>query len=146
MKCPACGFETPDEQAWCDFCKEPFRKKAPEAQAPAAATPAAPAPPSLLAQTPPISRELLQKLQHQKMAVSGQTLPNVPAEFALLDAGERIPQVPSIYKKVAWLILALIIIVSVILALVSIAKARRKKNQIDQPGVSSTTIVVPISR
>ncbi|MBI4346381.1 MAG: hypothetical protein HY553_05975 [Elusimicrobia bacterium] len=26
MKCPACGFENPDEAGWCDFCKEPFRR------------------------------------------------------------------------------------------------------------------------
>ncbi len=26
IRCPACGFESPDTAQWCDFCKEPFRK------------------------------------------------------------------------------------------------------------------------
>jgi hypothetical protein len=26
-KCPACGFDSPDAAAFCDFCKEPFVKK-----------------------------------------------------------------------------------------------------------------------
>jgi hypothetical protein len=27
VKCPACGFESPDSAEWCDFCKEPLKKK-----------------------------------------------------------------------------------------------------------------------
>ena len=30
MKCPACGFDSPEGAQWCDFCKEPFFKKAPK--------------------------------------------------------------------------------------------------------------------
>lgn len=25
LKCPACGFDSPDAALYCDFCKEPFR-------------------------------------------------------------------------------------------------------------------------
>ncbi|MEK7859687.1 MAG: hypothetical protein AAB320_11170 [Elusimicrobiota bacterium] len=28
MKCPACGFDSPDDAPWCDLCKEPLRKQA----------------------------------------------------------------------------------------------------------------------
>ena len=37
VKCPACGMDSPDGAAWCDFCKEPFQKKA--SAKPAASTP-----------------------------------------------------------------------------------------------------------
>lgn len=30
-KCPACGFESPDDAVCCDFCKEPFRRSRPAA-------------------------------------------------------------------------------------------------------------------
>jgi hypothetical protein len=40
-KCPACAFDSPEGAAWCDFCKEPFLKKAKPAPAPAKAEPSA---------------------------------------------------------------------------------------------------------
>lgn len=27
VKCPTCRFESPDGAEWCEFCKEPFRRK-----------------------------------------------------------------------------------------------------------------------
>src|SRR5258705_162095 len=27
LKCPACGFDSPEGAAFCDMCKEPFKKK-----------------------------------------------------------------------------------------------------------------------
>lgn len=27
IRCPACGFESPDNSKWCDFCKESFVRK-----------------------------------------------------------------------------------------------------------------------
>jgi putative endonuclease len=27
LKCPKCGFDSPDERSWCDLCGEPFRKE-----------------------------------------------------------------------------------------------------------------------
>jgi uncharacterized Zn finger protein (UPF0148 family) len=27
VKCPACGFDSPDGALFCDMCKEPFKKK-----------------------------------------------------------------------------------------------------------------------
>lgn len=37
LRCPACGFESPDGAQWCDFCKEPFRAQ--EAAPPAGTRP-----------------------------------------------------------------------------------------------------------
>lgn len=34
VRCPKCSFESADDAAWCDFCKEPFRKKGPAPTAP----------------------------------------------------------------------------------------------------------------
>jgi len=34
VKCPACGFESPDPAQWCDFCKEPLRRERRAAPAP----------------------------------------------------------------------------------------------------------------
>ncbi|MFA6093391.1 MAG: hypothetical protein WCU88_06100 [Elusimicrobiota bacterium] len=79
MKCPACGFETPEEQGWCDFCKEPFRRRTAEpaarADLPAAPVPAAaaaapplpkggPLPPAAAAQSP-LSEEQISELLRQ---------------------------------------------------------------------------------
>lgn len=49
-KCPSCGFDSADDAAWCDFCKEPFVKKA-KAAAPPPADSAAPP----VSAAPPIS-------------------------------------------------------------------------------------------
>ncbi len=27
VKCPSCGFESPESAEWCDMCKEPLKKK-----------------------------------------------------------------------------------------------------------------------
>ena len=50
LKCPSCGFDSPEGAKWCDFCKEPFRRK----EAPPPAPAAAPAPgPKLTYKVPP---------------------------------------------------------------------------------------------
>jgi hypothetical protein len=37
MKCPSCGFDSPEGASWCDFCKHPFkREKSAPARAPSA--------------------------------------------------------------------------------------------------------------
>ena len=81
MKCPACGFDSPDEAGWCDFCKEPFRKRAP------APTPASGAP---LAQTAPPPQ------------ANG-----VHIDLTKLDAGERIPVVAPALRYAAWAFLGI---------------------------------------
>lgn len=82
MKCPACGFESADDAAWCDFCKEPFRKKPAEPSA-APPPPAAPAPSG----PPPAG--------------------HIPDEFAHLDPGERVPVLPPSVRYAAWAFLAI---------------------------------------
>src|SRR5262245_21735922 len=54
VKCPACGFDSPDAAQWCDFCKEPFAKKAAKQAAPA---PSPAPPPASLAPAPPPVRD-----------------------------------------------------------------------------------------
>ena len=75
MKCPACGFDSPDDAAWCDFCKEPFRKGPPPPRL---------SPPA----TPPVPE--------------GKRNGAPPAEFAHLDPGERIPTMPPWVRLAAW--------------------------------------------
>lgn len=122
MKCPACGMATPDAQDWCDFCKEPFRKKKsaaakaavqPQAQpAQKSPPPAAEAEKSAPEKKVVITSELLAKLQcHQtqsKRAAAPQGA--LPPEFAHLDSGERIQQLPPSVRKMAWVFLAIVFI------------------------------------
>lgn len=87
-------METPEERGYCDFCKEPFRRKPP------------PPEPSPKAAVPP---EVLAKLLDAKRppeVPAAVPAPGIPAEFAHLDAGERIPELPSAARKAAWLFLA----------------------------------------
>lgn len=94
MKCPACGFDSPEGAQWCDFCKEPFRRK-PE---PAPAAPPAPAPgaaPAVPASPPP------------PKANGAESSSPIPEEFSHLDPGERMPVVPPYLRYAAWLFLAL---------------------------------------
>lgn len=47
-KCPACGFESPDDALCCDFCKEPFRRGRPSAVREKTEKPEAGIPPEFL--------------------------------------------------------------------------------------------------
>jgi len=93
VKCPACGFETPDGQAWCDFCKEPFRTKSGPQQ-----------------KAVPVSPDVLRKLHQVSSESSGQVKEGIPPEFAHLDSGEKIPEVPPLARRLAWGILAAVIL------------------------------------
>jgi len=84
MKCPACGFESPDGAEWCDLCKEPFRKKAPKPP------PAPPAPAPVRTEADPKGDPVA--------ALSG---------LAGLGDGERIPVLPGWVRAIAWGFLAL---------------------------------------
>lgn len=98
MKCPACAMETPEERGYCDFCKEPFRRKPPPPQ------------PRPRAAVPP---EVMAKLLEAKRAPEAQEPAppsGIPAEFAHLDAGERIPELPAAARKLAWFFLAAIVL------------------------------------
>ncbi|MBI4424452.1 MAG: hypothetical protein HY554_12020 [Elusimicrobia bacterium] len=89
MKCPACGFDSPDDAGWCEFCKEPFRKKGP-ARPPAAPPAAGPKP--------------------STNGASG-----VGPEFAHLDSGENIPILPPWLRPAAWAFLALWLLCGLVL-------------------------------
>ena len=99
MKCPACGFETPDAQAWCDFCKEPFRGKGSESiSPPPAAVAAAGVPAAVMA-----------KLMAEGGRSKGEPgAGEIPPEFLHLDAGEKVPAVPPIVRQLAWAFLVII--------------------------------------
>lgn len=102
VKCPACAMETPDDQGYCDFCKEPFRKKAPAEPAPKPAQPVVPVPP-----------EVMEKVLAHKNAPgpSGSPYaPEIPPEFAELGDGERIAGLPPVAKQLAWGFLAIIVV------------------------------------
>ena len=105
MKCPACGFETPDGQAWCDFCKHPFRPKAGKGSVDKDV-------PSK--KSTPLSPDILRKLHHVKAEASGQVKGGIPPEFAHLDAGEKIPAVPPLARTLAWGILAVVLLWTVV--------------------------------
>lgn len=97
MKCPACKMETPEEPGYCDFCKEPFRRKAPEPEPKPRETVAVPA-------------EVMAKVLEAKKQAAVESAGPIPPEFAALDPGERIPQVPSQVRQLAWAFLALVLL------------------------------------
>lgn len=114
MKCPACGFETSDEQGWCDFCKEPFRKRASgagESPQEAAPSPSGTARAELpLRGKVKVPAEVMRKLMEAKTSEERKPVdPGIPAEFSGLDAGERMPEVSSNVRKLAWAVLFVIV-------------------------------------
>lgn len=99
MKCPACGFETPDSQAWCDFCKEPFKGKGSSAAAP---------PPALPARVE-VPAALMAKLLAERGRSEGEPGAGaIPPEFLHLDAGEKVSGFPPIVRQLAWVFLFIV--------------------------------------
>lgn len=94
-------MESPEELGYCDFCKEPFRKKKAEGQAPAPA-PAVPVPSEVLAKVFPVKAI--------KPPSPPTEAPGIPPEFAHLDAGERIATPSAIVRYAAWGFLAIILL------------------------------------
>ncbi|HVE12795.1 MAG TPA: hypothetical protein VNI01_05335 [Elusimicrobiota bacterium] len=129
MKCPACGFETPEDQGWCDFCKEPFRKKSAE--------PAPPPPPP--SKTVQITPELLERLQEAKHAVSAREPTSIPPEFAQLDSGERIGGASEMTRTAAWLFLAMILVWAVILGVVAVRRMHANEPLPAAPDAAATS-------
>lgn len=110
VKCPACGFDSPDEAKWCDFCKEPFRKKTTDA-APAEE----PAPPAPAAQPKRPSLKYYQPVPaKQPPAASPAPAPSVPA-IELKD-DEKVPAVPPWFRYAAWAFLGVWVVAGMILA------------------------------
>jgi len=108
MICAACGFETPQEQGYCDFCKEPFKKRPasePVKPPPAAAPPRGEHPAPEVKLTP----EILGKLLGAKDAAAGDARAGeIPPEFAHLDTGGQVPEIPPAARKLAWVFLGIL--------------------------------------
>ena len=106
MKCPACGFETPDTQPWCDFCKEPFR----HAQAKPEHVP-----PSIQPSTESLPGASVKDMPEEKVF-----------ELLKLDAQqERIPPASPAARYLAWAFLALVSLMLLLLSFIAIRKAQR---------------------
>jgi hypothetical protein len=105
MKCPACGFETPDSQNWCDFCKEPFKKLPPE-EPPVKKSP----------EPAQLTDDALKRALTSEKALD---LLKLTAE------NERIPVVPQNIRILAWAFFALCILGFVVMAVVLARKAQR---------------------
>lgn len=120
MKCPACKMETPEELGYCDFCKEPFRRKAPEPE---------PKPKETVAVPP----EVMAKVLEAKTQPSAQAAGPIPPEFAALDAGERIPEIPPHVRKLAWAFLALVVFAGCLGLVYMLARARQVPVRVPVP-------------
>ena len=114
MKCPACGFETPEEQGHCDFCKEPFRRKA-EPPRNAKAQPKVDIPPAVMA-------KLMEVRVEGKKSAGPPAV--IPPEFAHLDAGERLPGASALLRFAAWTFLATVILIGVAASLVAVQRRK----------------------
>ena len=118
MKCPACGFETPDSQGWCDFCKEPFRRSAqPE---PAARKEPVPASPERPSETPPSAPSV-----PVDPASAGNLSSEKIFDLLRLDSQERVPTAPPSARYLAWAFLAVMSLVLLASILLAARKAKR---------------------
>lgn len=118
MKCPACGFETPDAQGWCDFCKEPFKR-------PAKAEPAPPPPPPAPPKEPAPAKEAKPPMSDEEI-------------FALLrkdTASERPAPSPFNTRYLAWGFFGLVVFWMVVMSFFLVQKGRRMQ----EGGVSPHT-------
>lgn len=106
VRCPKCSFESADDAAWCDFCKEPFRKKGASA-APAPAAPAAPPVPA--APAAPIDPDVLLKMGD----------------------GEKLPTLPPWARTAAWAFLGAVFVLG--MAVTGALFARSRMTAQDEP-------------
>lgn len=115
MKCPACKMETPEELGYCDFCKEPFRRKPP------------PPEPKSVEKVEVPAAVMAKILEAKRLAPGPQPAEpgGIPPEFAALDAGERIPELPPVARKLAWAFLAIIVVWAGVGLLLVMKRARQ---------------------
>ena len=120
-KCPACGFESPADAAFCDFCKEPFRTKA-SADLRALAPPVPP--PSQ--KIPPLPSPEVKYHISPSAAPGGRRLrgPDVlprevqaklDAAFAAGDVENKVPTLPRWFRCLAWAFLGVWFVTGMIL-------------------------------
>lgn len=84
VTCPSCGFESAADAAYCDFCKEPFKKTKKEHAPPLPA--------------PPAAAKILQELAKD---LPKEALDKIPAHWMLNDE-ETVPQVRPWIRYAAW--------------------------------------------
>lgn len=122
VKCPSCGFDSPDGAQWCDFCKEPFKKKerppATGATSPAAAPPSTPAAPKT--QTPSSSPKNIEELP-QEVRAKIQTLLAAP------DDREKVPAIPNWFRALAWLFMAVWLVSGIIVGGILLGRQRSRQ-------------------
>ncbi|OIO11848.1 MAG: hypothetical protein AUJ52_01365 [Elusimicrobia bacterium CG1_02_63_36] len=103
MICPSCGCESKRE-VFCDLCGEPFAKKLVESPSPAPK-------PSASDGKVRISPEVMQKLFEAgaKCDPPPRSGPvDIPPEFRGLDTGGQIGEIPPAARKLAWVMLAVV--------------------------------------
>jgi hypothetical protein len=132
MKCPACGFETPDSQAWCDFCKEPFKKPTPKAPAAAASAPAAAAPvdpapaaPAEAPASPGPAKAAPAAVPLDPAAVKGMSNEKIMELLKMDAAQDSIPATAPATRYVAWAFLAAVFLMLMVLSAVALRKFQR---------------------
>lgn len=129
IKCPSCGFDSPDAATWCEFCKEPFRSKTPKAKL-TYKTPPAPAP-AAAAPGP------AQKPAEPAPAVPKEILDRVPEELAAAaEQEEKLPVLPPWFRYLAWGFLGVWFVAGMILA--GILLGRRSVNRLEPPAPLQT--------
>ncbi|MFA6029333.1 MAG: hypothetical protein WC969_05740 [Elusimicrobiota bacterium] len=153
MKCPACGFETPDAQGWCDFCKEPFRRT--QKDAPASAEPAHAAPPAPVvpAPAPAKSPAIVPSAPAAVPASPAGSASTEPApkltpeqafELLRLDPGERIPPVSPALRYAAYGFLLVCLLWAAAMTMILMNRAQRMQTA-PPPAEASAEVPVPAS-
>lgn len=80
VRCNACGFDSADDAQWCDFCKEPFRKKSAAAEPAPAAVPSH-SPANVKEPEAKVDPKVQLLLKQLSTAGDGLTLPKLPPWF-----------------------------------------------------------------
>ncbi|TBR19450.1 hypothetical protein EPO15_14260 [bacterium] len=113
MICPACKMESPEELGYCDFCKEPFRRKPPPPEP--KVQPKVAVPPEVLAKL----------LEAKRAPAPAEAAAGIPPEFLALDAGERIPELSPAARKLAWAFLAAVVFLGGVVGVYILTRPRR---------------------
>ncbi len=120
-------MDAPDEAGWCDFCKEPFRKK------PALASIPAPAPESKAKPGP------------DDPAVQA-ALARVADELRKDSAGLAVPRAPSWFRPAAYAFTLGLLALTAVLVVMTISRARQMAPASqDQSGLPGVAMPVPKS-
>lgn len=130
VKCPSCGFDSPESAQWCDFCKEPFRRK--EAKLPESPPlPAAPPGPKLTYRVPPT----VAAQERAKSSPAADKPPAMPDDLppeahqrltaALsVEEAEKVPAAPKWVRWAAWAFLGIWFIAGMILTGVMLGRQK----------------------